>query len=484
MGRDDGGKYVEDAALSEARPFPRTVWWLLLLFVALVVTAIFWAIDRFEGELTADATAILQAEGIELSVEFEGRDAVLSGSVTSSVDLDRAVLLIKELTGVREVTSVGVTVVTVSAPSTTTTTLAPEQFPAVVEIAIGESGVTLAGLVPAEARAALVAAAEAVYGPDRVEDNLQVDEAVVMPEWLIELPAAFAEFGVVDQANIIVGDQGLEVAGIVSRADAVELVGIRLAQITNLPVTNQLAFTSLPGPSIVAVASDGVLVLTGELPSQEDVDALVAAATPWFDAIDNRLSLAEVSSADWIARFPGLIDALGHWSNWSVGIGSDGSTMGGFAPSTPDLESLSSGVLQGFDLEWDLGALEVDPDALAAELTLAIAGQINFASGSAVLSAESTAILDGVVEALLENQSAQLVVRGHTDDVGSAASNETLSEKRAQAVVNYLVSGGIDSTRLTAIGVGEAEPIASNATTAGRAQNRRIEFVVRSEGEG
>lgn len=332
-----------------------------------------------------------------------------------------------------------------------------------------------------ETRTALVAAAELAYGPGGVEDNLQVDAAVAMPEWVQQLPEAFAEFGVVEQANIVVGDQGLEISGIVSRADAVEALGIRLAQITKLQVTNQLAFTSLPMPSMSALASGGTLTLSGELPSQADIDAIVAAGSAWF-TIDNELVLAEVSGADWIGLVPALVDTLGGWSSWIVTIDPGGSSLGGFAPSTEALDAVTAGLLAGFDFEWDLGALEVDPESLAAELTAAIAGRINFSSGSAVLSSDSTAILDAVVEALQRNASARLQVRGHTDDVGSAATNQQLSEERAQAVVNYLISGGIDPDRLSAIGLGESEPIATNATSSGRAQNRRIEFVVRSEG--
>ncbi|NIO59556.1 MAG: OmpA family protein, partial [Acidobacteria bacterium] len=67
--------------MSDSRRVPMTVWWALLLFVALSVTAVFWATQRFENDLTADARAALAAAGIEISVTFDGRDATLSGSV-------------------------------------------------------------------------------------------------------------------------------------------------------------------------------------------------------------------------------------------------------------------------------------------------------------------------------------------------------------------------------------------------------------------
>ena len=71
-----------------------------------------------------------------------------------------------------------------------------------------------------------------------------------------------------------------------------------------------------------------------------------------------------------------------------------------------------------------------------------------------------------------------LLIVGHTDNVGSQNFNLPLSEKRAKSVVNYLVSKGISSSRLTSKGVGLSEPIADNSTAAGRAQNRRVEIAI------
>jgi OOP family OmpA-OmpF porin len=67
-------------------------------------------------------------------------------------------------------------------------------------------------------------------------------------------------------------------------------------------------------------------------------------------------------------------------------------------------------------------------------------------------------------------------IRGYTDSVGPASYNLELSQRRAEAVKQYLVNAGIDPSRLVAKGYGEADPIASNKTPEGRAQNRRIEF--------
>ncbi len=102
---------------------------------------------------------------------------------------------------------------------------------------------------------------------------------------------------------------------------------------------------------------------------------------------------------------------------------------------------------------------------------------VHFEMGSAQLTPESYAILDTVYESLAANPEVEVEIRGYTDSVGDWNYNLRLSQKRAEVVRQYLVNRGIDPKRLRAVGYGEADPIASNATKAGRAANRRIEFV-------
>lgn len=105
-----------------------------------------------------------------------------------------------------------------------------------------------------------------------------------------------------------------------------------------------------------------------------------------------------------------------------------------------------------------------------------------FASGQHTLLPAATTILDAVGTALVQYPALQVEVAGHTDAVGTAASNQRLSEARAAAVRSYLIEQfGLDPARITAQGYGEASPIAENDTPTGRALNRRVEFRVRNE---
>ncbi|MCC6752537.1 MAG: PD40 domain-containing protein [Saprospiraceae bacterium] len=103
---------------------------------------------------------------------------------------------------------------------------------------------------------------------------------------------------------------------------------------------------------------------------------------------------------------------------------------------------------------------------------------IFFASGSDSLRGESTFELDALLRFLTEHPSARVRIEGHTDDVGSEADNQTLSEKRAQAVVRYLVNKGVRPERLEARGYGESRPVAPNDDPVGRSANRRICFTL------
>jgi outer membrane protein OmpA-like peptidoglycan-associated protein len=106
---------------------------------------------------------------------------------------------------------------------------------------------------------------------------------------------------------------------------------------------------------------------------------------------------------------------------------------------------------------------------------------IFFDLGKFDLKPESTIELDNIFQLLKENPTLKIQISGHTDNIGKAADNMTLSNNRAQAVVKYLVSKGIEPVRLTFKGYGATKPVADNSTDEGRAQNRRTELQVISQ---
>lgn len=113
-------------------------------------------------------------------------------------------------------------------------------------------------------------------------------------------------------------------------------------------------------------------------------------------------------------------------------------------------------------------------DENGCSLTMLIV--VNFDFSKSTIKAEFSARLDEFVQFLKDVPSAKGVIEGHTDSVGSESFNQNLSERRAEAVKAYVVSRGIDASRLETRGYGETKPIADNATVEGRAANRRTEF--------
>lgn len=103
---------------------------------------------------------------------------------------------------------------------------------------------------------------------------------------------------------------------------------------------------------------------------------------------------------------------------------------------------------------------------------------VNFDFDKATLRPDATRILDEAVETLKAEPDVEVLIVGHTDSVGSEAYNLKLSERRARAVRDYLVRKGISAARLRVKGMGESQPVASNDTADGRAQNRRVELLV------
>ncbi|MBD3391608.1 MAG: OmpA family protein [Chitinivibrionales bacterium] len=145
----------------------------------------------------------------------------------------------------------------------------------------------------------------------------------------------------------------------------------------------------------------------------------------------------------------------------------------------PDDDNDGDGVMD----EWDqcpntAGVKEAKgcPKAKEIQRGRLILKGVHFESGKATLTPNSFMILNEVFESLKAWPEVKIEIRGYTDSIGSATLNQKLSQARAESVMEYIVGKGIDRSRIRAIGMGEADPIASNQTAQGRAKNRRVEI--------
>lgn len=117
----------------------------------------------------------------------------------------------------------------------------------------------------------------------------------------------------------------------------------------------------------------------------------------------------------------------------------------------------------------------VRPEDVVRALNLQI---VNFATDSATIPEQNKPVLDHAAKLIRQTPDVALVVEGYTDSTGDAAYNKDLSQKRAQSMIDYLVSQGVNASKLTSMGYGQNNPVADNVTEMGKFRNRRIEFRV------
>jgi OOP family OmpA-OmpF porin len=143
--------------------------------------------------------------------------------------------------------------------------------------------------------------------------------------------------------------------------------------------------------------------------------------------------------------------------------------------------------LSGKSKQMQLDARIKELEELKAQQTdrgmMVSVGDVLFQTGKADLKPGALQNLYRLVSFLKENPTRKVMVEGHTDSVGSSQSNQLLSERRAHAVADFLLSNGVEGSRLSDIGYGEEYPVDTNSTAAGRTNNRRVEVTILNEGQ-
>lgn len=460
---------------------PRSVWLLGLLWIAVTVGAVIWGIPNEEQDLTDRVSAAL--EGQPVTAEIVGRDARLAGEVATSTDLDRAVATVRQVRGVRRVEAADVTI---AAADNTETPPAVASTPS-LSIAIAGAAATISGTVPDQAAAdAIMHAARTRWGETNVVDELMVDAGASGAAWLAGSTRAINGLDSIENGTVAVGAEGIRVDGVVASDELRTAIedSLRSAFGPSIALSNQLQVVTFNEPSFEAeLVEDGTVRLRGVLPDQATVDAIAAGAGGVYGSarVDNEMIVGtSIATPDYLAALPAIFGAIDGLSPWRVNVEGGQATITGLAVSdaaiarTVDRLDVALGS-SGITLD---NQLETDPTAVATVLTELLQGTATFEVASARLSTDAMSLLDSAIVILEDNPATVLIVEGHTDDVGSEQDNLSLSEARARAVVDYLVAGGVDDTRLTAVGYGESQPIADNSTAAGRSENRRIQFVV------
>lgn len=346
------------------------------------------------------------------------------------------------------------------------------------------------------AQRAILAAAETAGLPPG--GSCVIGLGVPSPRWAEAVAAGIAAVAQLGNASLTFSDADVTlVAGeTVAQAEFDRLVGeLRAA----LPPAFSLD-ASLPkvetaaGPAefTAALAEDGRVELRGRLTDEAQQAAVDAFARAAFGA--SRVYVATRLDPDlpdgWPIRVLAGLEALSQLTSGNVIVRADLVEITGISGSTQArarITQILSGKLgQGqtfrvnvtYDEDLDPLAALPTPQECASEVATVMAGKkITFTPGSAEIAAEALPLITALAEVLEDCPGLKMEIAGHTDAQGSETGNKALSQARAEAVLVALQGRRVDVSGMTAVGYGEAIPIADNGSEEGREANRRIEFV-------
>ena len=250
--------------------------------------------------------------------------------------------------------------------------------------------------------------------------------------------------------------------------------------------------TVKPAPQLAAAspyifeatkAANDSVVVNGYVNSKPAMKAVLDDANSKFTSVENnRLRLASgAPNAQWVDLIKAKLTDLDQLDSGRLSITDTKVRLTGITRDAGIRDAVTASAVKvpaGYASEANI-QLQTLSTCQAQFDKLKIGNKVNFASGKSELVGEPTYnLLNSLAAAAKECASYNIRIVGHTDSEGKASYNQWLSDSRANSVVNYLVTRGVGAERLAAQGLGEAQPIASNNTVAGKAQNRRIEFIV------
>jgi OOP family OmpA-OmpF porin len=454
-------------------------WWPgLIPLVVLWALAAWISTAPLEADLAGRSTAALRNTVLDKTrIEVSGRDVSLAADAFSEDGRRSALASVQAVPGVRQVNDA--------------TRLVPEARPFVWSAERDVARVTLAGNAPLPAsKSKLLEAARAGLGGVEVADQMNLARGAP-PRFDNAALLLLDQIGKLKDGKVTISDTTISVSGMARDLGGREAIA---AALKNLPEGFSVGANEIKAPPYIFQAyKDPVavtLTLTGYVPDNAVHAAIAGAAKRKFfneKVVDNLKP-----SVGAPARFVNaVVPALGVLSRLSTGtlVVSDREIkLSGDAFYEAAATQIRDNLAKDFPQGWQVNAdISVKPAAAPVDATvcqqlfsdLLAKEKIRFEPGRATIDPDSIGLLDRLVETALRCPNASIEIVGHTDADGQDAFNQSLSEKRAQAVTDYLVRAGLPANRFTAVGYGSTQPIAGNDTDVGKAQNRRIDFLVR-----
>ena len=453
-------------------------WW-----PGVIPLVVFWAIAAWtttpplESELAARSAAALKDSLLDKTrITVAGRDVTFAADAFSEDGRRGAVASVAAVPGVRLVDD--------------ETQLVPEAKPFVWSAERDVVRVTLGGSAPLPAtKGRLLEAARATLGGVEVVDQMNLSRGAP-PRFDNAALLMLDQIWKLKDGKITISDAKVSLAGMARDLGGREAIA---AALKNLPEGFSVAANEIKAPPYIFQAyKDPVavtLTLTGYVPDNNVHAALAAAAGRKFfneKVVDNIKASLGAPSGFANAVVPAL-GALSRLSTGTLVVSDREVKLSGDAFYDAAAAQIRAG-LKDFPQGWQFKAdISVKPASAPVDGTvcqqlfsgLLAKGKIRFESGRATIDPDSAGLLDRLIETALRCPSANIEIAGHTDADGEDGFNQALSEKRAQAVTDFLVKAGLPAERFTAMGYGSTQPVASNDTDEGKAQNRRIDFVVR-----
>ena len=457
--------------------------WSIKWWPGVIPLAVLWAFAAWNvtGPLEADLAARSSAALKDITLDktqivVAGRDVTLGAEAFSVDGRQSAVASVEAVPGVRLVND--------------ETRLVPEAKPFVWSAERDVVRVTLGGNAPFPAvKGRLVEAAKAALGNVEVADQMGLARGAP-PRFENAAILLLDQIARLKDGKITISDTKVQLAGMARELGGREAIA---AALKNLPEGFSVANDIKAPPYVLQAYKDPVastVTLSGNVPDGNVHAAIVQAATRKFfgeKVVDNLKESIGAPSGFAAAVVPAL-GALSRLSTGTLVVSDREVKLSGDAfhdgAATELRAGLGKGVPQTFQYKADVtvkpAAAPVDPTVCQQLFSdLLGKGKIRFESGRANIDPDSAGLLDRLIETALRCPTATIEIAGHTDSAGEDAANQALSEKRAQAVVDYLVKAGLPANRFTAVGYGSTQPVADNESDEGKAQNRRIEFQVR-----
>jgi OOP family OmpA-OmpF porin len=313
-------------------------------------------------------------------------------------------------------------------------------------------------------------------------------------DWAVGARAGLQALQRLDQGSAQLSDATLTVTGSVANERTIKDVEALLQPARDARFSINVDL--IPPPEWTAELADRRLTLSGRLPNESVRADIVRAAGTAGVAVEDRTELSGVETP-WapraVAAMPnflkferGTIMVQGRVFRISgEGLGSvqqylreDMTRIGDEMSVRYALQEIAPQIEEIAGLNLDATGDQKEESCQTAFERILQANTILFGTGDARISRESGETLDKLVEVARRCSEFRIGVEGHTDNVGQAGRNMTLSRARASAVMAYLTERGLPDGQMTAEGFGQTRPVGDNGTVAGRAQNRRIEFKV------